>query len=203
MRESHRQNAIIFEDRPIVLPVILVAMSLVFAVKLAFHGAALLNGEKEAVGMLLGALLCAFGTVLLFRRDRFAFDTAGRRLTWHKWSIAGSSSGEIGFDDIVDVTLESMGGSEGGGTYRAALRLSDGTLPLTETYSGDAEDWRPVVRRIRQILGMEGSPSTDGDIESLMAQDRKIDAARQLRETEGLGLTEARAKAATAANQTD
>lgn len=203
MRESHRQNAIVFEDRPIVLPTILAAMSLVFAVNLALHGEALLSAEKEAVGTLLGALFCAFGTVLLFRRNRFAFDTANRRLYWRKWSIAGSSSGEAGFDEIVDVTLESMSGSEGGGTYRVALRISDRALPLTETYSGNAEDWRPVVGRIREILGMDGSQSADGDIESLMAQGRKIDAVRQLRETEGSGLTEARAKATTAENRTD
>lgn len=203
MRESQRQDDIVFEDRPIILPAILAAMSLVFAINLALRGSSLFGGEKEAIGVLLGALLCAFGSVLLFRRDRFAFDTARRQLRWRKWSVAGSSSGEIGFDRIVDVTLDSMSGSEGGGTYRVALRLPDDTLPLTEIYSGPAEDWRPVAERIREILGLDGARSADGNYESLEAQARKIDAVRQLCETQGPGLTEVRAKAAAMETRTD
>lgn len=203
MRESRRQDVIIFEDRPIVLPAILAVMSLVFAVNLALQGAALLGGEKEAIGTLLGALFCAFGAVFLFRRDRFAFDVARRQLRWRKWSIVGSTSGEIDFDGIVDVTMESMNRSEGGGIYRVALRTPDGTLPLTETYSGQADDWRPIVGRIRDILGLDSEQSANSDTEAHLAQGRKTDAIRQLRETEDLDLTDARATVEIAASHQD
>ena len=194
MREIRHSDVIVLEDRPIVLPAILAAASLVFAVGLTSHVPALLAGEKEAIGIVLGCLLCAFGAVLLFRRDRFVFDGSRRRVRWSKWSLARASSGEVDFADILDVTLESTSGAEGGGSYRVALRTSSGTVPLTETYSGHADDWGPTADRIREIIGLGGERPAGGDTAALLEQDRTIDAVRQLRETEGLDLAQAKAR---------
>ena len=194
MRETRHDNLIVFEDRPIVLPAVLANASVVFAVGLTSRVPALLAGDKEAIGMVLGLLLCAFGAVLLFRRDRFVFDESHRQLRWSKWSLARASAGAVDFSDILDVTMESIGGSEGGGTYRVALRTKTGTVPLTETYSRDADDWRPLVERLRGIVGLGGNRGADADARSLAGQGRIIDAVRQLRETEGLSTTQAKAK---------
>ena len=194
MRESQQHGLIIFEDRPIVLPAVLAATSVMFAAGLVTHLDGLLSGEKEAIGILLGILFSAFGAVLLFRRDRFVFDATARRVNWRKWSLARSSSGEMDFSDIVDVTIESISGADGGGAYRVALRTKDGTVPLTEAYAGSVDRWRPTVARIREILGNAGERSADVDMDSLLDQGRKIDAVRQLRETEGLSLTQAKAR---------
>ena len=194
MREIQQHGLIIFEDRPIVLPAILAAASVMFAVGLASHIDGLLSGDKEAIGIALGVLFSAFGAVLLFRRDRFVFDTEQDRVSWRKWSLARSSSGDFAFSDILDVTIESTSGAEGGGSYRVALRTKDRTVPLTEAYAGSADRWRPTVARIRRILGQAGERSGDVDMESLVEQGRKIDAIRQLRETEGLSLTQARTR---------
>lgn len=203
MREFRHNDAIVFEDRPIVLPAILAAASLVFAIGLVSHVPALLSGEKEAIGMVLGLLLCAFGAVLLFRRDRFVFDGSQRRLRWSKWSLARASSGTVDFSEILDVTMESIGGNEGGSTYRVALRIKDGTVPLTETYSRDADYWRPLVERLRGIVGLASEREPDADAQSLVDQGRSIDAVRQLRETEGLSLTQAKARVAAAQREAD
>lgn len=194
MREFRRDSDIIFEDRPIVLPAVLAVASVVFAVGLTSHFSALLAGDKEAIGIVLGCLLCAFGAVLLFRRDRFEFDKQNRRLRWSKWSLARASSGEVDFADILDVTLESTSGAEGGGSYRVALRTRNGVVPLTESYSGHADDWRPTADRIREIIGHAGERPADGDTAALVDQGRTIDAVRQLRETEGLDLAQAKAR---------
>lgn len=194
MRETNRHGLTIFEDRPIVLPAVLAATSAMFAVGLASHLDELLSGEKEAIGIVLGILFSAFGAVLLFRRDRFVFDTAAGRVTWRKWSLARSSSGEFDFSEVLDVTIESTSGADGGGTYRVALRTKDATVPLTESYAGSVDRWRPTVARIRKILGHAGERPADVDMESLLDQGRKIDAIRQLRETEGPSLTQAKAK---------
>ena len=194
MREINRHGLTIFEDRPIVLPAILAATSIMFAAGLASHIDGLLSGEKEAIGMAIGILFSAFGAVLLFRRDRFVFDTSAERVTWRKWSLARSSSGELDFSDILDVTIESISGAEGGGSYRVALRTKEGTVPLTEAYAGGTDRWRPTAARIRRILGQAGERPADADTDSLLDQGRKIDAIRQLRETEGLSLTQAKAK---------
>lgn len=203
MREIQQSDRTIFEDRPIVLPAILAAASLVFAFGLASHIPALLAGEKEAIGMVLGLLFCAFGAVLLFRRDRFVFDAAHRRLRWSKWSLARGSSGTVDFADILDVTMESIGANEGGGTYRVALRTRDGTVPLTETYSGDAEYWRPLMERLRDIVGLSGDRAADADTHALVEQGRIIDAVRQLRETEGLSITQAKSRVDAARREAD
>lgn len=203
MLETRRQDVTVFEDRPIILPATLTAASMYFAVSLALNAGALLIGDKEAIGMLLGTVLCAFGAVLLFRRDRFAFDATNRRLRWRKWSLAKASSGEIAFDDIIDVAMESMNTSDGRGTYRVALRTPDGSIPLTETYSGHVDDWRELAGRIRTIVGLAGERAADGDTDALLAQGRKIDAIRQLRETEGLDMTPARARVEAFARRTD
>lgn len=203
MREIQQTDRTIFEDRPIVLPAILAVSSLVFAFGLASQIPALLAGEKEAIGMVLGLLFCAFGAVLLFRRDRFVFDSAHRRLRWSKWSLARASSGTVDFADILDVTMESIGANEGGGTYRVALRTRDGTVPLTETYSRDAEYWRPLVERLRDIVGLSGDRATDADAQSLLEQGRIVNAVRQLRETEGLSVTEAKARVDAARSEAD
>ncbi len=203
MREIEQHGTTVFEDRPIVLPAILAAASVVFAVGLTSRVEALLPGEKEAIGIVLGLVLCAFGTVLLFRRDRFEFDTARQIVRWRKWSLARMSSGEIAFSDILDVTLESIGSNEGSGTYRVALRTADCTVPLTETYSGDAERWRPTMTRIRDIVGLSDQRPADADTESLVNQGRFIDAVRQLRETEGLDLVQAKTRADAARSRAD
>ncbi len=203
MREIQQTDRTIFEDRPIVLPAILAVSSLVFAFGLAWQIPALLAGDKEAIGMVLGLLFCAFGAVLLFRRDRFVFDAAQRRLRWSKWSLARASSGTVDFADILDVNMESIGANEGGGTYRVALRTRDGTVPLTETYSGDAEYWRPLVERLRDIVGLSGDRAADADTHSLVDQGRIIDAVRQLRETEGLSITQAKARVDAAQREAD
>ena len=194
MREIQQHGLIIFEDRPLVLPAILAAASVMFAVGLAYHIDELLSGDKEAIGIGIGFLFSGFGAVLLFRRDRFVFDAGENRVRWRKWSLARSSSGELHFSDILDVAVESTSGADGGGTYRVALRTKDGTIPLTEAYAGGADRWRPTVARIRKILGHASKRPADVDMDSLMDQGRKIDAIRQLRETEGLSLTQAKAK---------
>ena len=203
MQELRHGHLVIFEDWPIVLPAILAATSLFFGVNLALSAETLPGGGKEAVGMVLGTILCAFGAVLLFRRDRVVFDEAEKRVRWRKWSLAKTSSGEIAFDDIVDVTMESINTTDGGGSYRVALRTPDGWLHLTETYSGHADDMRPVVSRIRTIIGLKGNRPTDGDTASLLAQGRKIDAVRQLRETGGPDLANARARVEAVERRTD
>ena len=203
MQEIEEHGVTVFEDRPIVLPAILAASSVVFAIGLTSRAEALLTGEKEAIGIALGLLLCAFGAVLLFRRDRFEFDTTRRLVRWRKWSLASASSGEIAFSDILDVSLESIGAGEGGGTYRVALRTADRTVALTETYSGDADRWRPTIDRIRDIVGLSDPRPADADTEALVGQGRFIDAVRQLRETEGLDLMQAKARADAARNRAD
>ena len=203
MREIQQTDCTIFEDRPIVLPAILAIASLVFAFGLTSHIPALLAGEKEAIGMVLGLLLCAFGAVLLFRRDRFVFDAAHRQLRWSKWSLARASSGAVDFADILDVTMESIGANEGSGSYRVALRTKDSTVPLTETYSGDADYWRPLVERLRGIVGLAADREADADTQSLLEQGRIIDAVRQLRETEGLSTTQAKARVGAVGREAD
>ena len=203
MREIQHGDVTIFEDRPVVLPSVLAAAALVFAFGLTSHVDALLAGDKEAIGIALGLLLCGFGTVLLFRRDRFVFDPRSRRVSWRKWSLARSSSGELDFSEILDVTLESIGGSEGTSTYRLALRTPDGTVPLTETYAGGVERWRPTIDRIRAIIGLTGERPADADSEALVDQGRDIDAVRQLRETDGLDLVEAKARVDAARRRAD
>lgn len=203
MRKIERNGVTVFEDRPIVLPAILAVSSLVFAVGLTTRIEALLAGEQEAIGVVLGLLLCAFGAVLLFRRDRFEFDRTRRTVRWRKWSLARTSSGEIAFSDILDVTLESIGTHEGSGTYRVALRTADRTVPLTETYSGKPDRWRPTIDRIRTIVGLKDPRPTDADTDSLVSQGRFVDAVRQLRETEGLDIAQARARADAARSRAD
>lgn len=185
-------GSLLFQDRPVVLPLFFAGVAVFFMVRLGRELPALLRGETEALfGLLLIAFLGLCG-LLLFRRDRFHFDPASQRLRWRKWSLLRRRRGELAFGQITAVTLESSNLGEGGTSYRVALQTDQGALPLTETYSGDQERWAPTVARLSQFLGLEGA-SQEADIMGLLSQGRVIDAVRQLREAEGLSLTEAKA----------
>lgn len=194
LKEAPDGRSIVFEDRPLVLPAIFGAAATFLAGHAVVQYQALLDGEKEALGLIFSALFAALAAALFFRRDYFVFDLDRRRLSWRKWSLFKRSAGAVDFAEIAGVTVESMSGSEGGASYRIALRTPAGALPLTETYSGDNNTWQPMAARLRTVLGMTAAAGDDDDLRALVAQGRHIDAIRQLREARDLSLTDAKAE---------
>lgn len=193
LKEASDGRTVFFEDYPVVLPAIFAAAAAFLASHALVRYQALLGGEKEALGLIFSALFSALTGALFFRRDHFFFDLEQRRLSWRKWSLFKRSAGAVDFAEISGVSVESMSGSDGGASYRVALRTPDGSLPLTETYSGDSDTWQPLAERLRTLLGLTAA-SGDDDLRALVAQGRHIDAVRQLREAKGLSLTDAKAE---------
>ena len=141
LKEAPDGRTVIFQDHPVVLPAIFAAAAAFLLGNALVRYQALLDGEKEALGLVFSALFSALAGALFFRRDRFVFDLDRRRMSWRKWSLFKRRAGAVDFAEISGVTVESMGGGEGGSSYRIALQTSDGALPLTETYSGDSDSW--------------------------------------------------------------
>jgi len=79
LKETLDGRAVIFEDRPVVLPAIFGVAAAFLAGHAVVRYEALLDGEHEALGLIFSALFSALGAALFFRRDRFVFDLDRRR----------------------------------------------------------------------------------------------------------------------------
>lgn len=204
MREKRTGDIVTFEKRAVLIPLIFGAAALF----LLYQAVMALVAETPDYGNLavasVGALVFSAGAIFLGERSIFAFDRSFRRLRWRRSNVLTAKSGEIRFDDITGVELQSISGSGTSRSYRIMLRARGGDVPMTRGYSGNAEKWRPIAEQIRACIGSGGSDGRDGSdrggdpldsgVAGLVRDGRIIDAVRQLRDTKGLSLKDAQAE---------
>ena len=188
MQLKRRNGLYVFEDKPVFTPGILfAAAALLAAHALGFVGVPV----DPTYPVWIGAGFFAFGAVMFFRRDTMTFDTARETIEVHKWSLFRSDKRTLRFDEVKAVSLQSIPDMSRS-TWRAALEVEGGPVPLTEAYFGGSEDWEPMAAEIRTLLGATRLREPVDDIEALVREGRMIDAIRQLSERDGLSLTEAK-----------
>jgi hypothetical protein len=157
------------------------------------------TGEVVAWGLAVGvaSLLAALPFVFT---SRWTLDVPRKLLIWERWSPLGRKAGEVPFRDIQRFVLQSIvgvdGGAAGGMAYRLAVETAGGPVPLTTAYTAmEPHDWEPVLRRLREVVGLEPADTVPESIAAMARAGRTIDAVRLLREVEpNLSLYEAKAR---------
>lgn len=160
--------------------------------------------ERKMNGLLTAAffLLCA---MIADRRTTFTLDATQRTVRWKGKKFFKVPSGTIPFDDIADIGTEASSDSDVGASYRFTILTRDGSIPMAFSYTGRTDAYAPLRQQILDFIKpgsyMPSPPSgilssgipadLEPSIRSLLAQDRKIDAAALLRSTQHIGLTDA------------
>jgi hypothetical protein len=145
---------------------------------------------------LLSAFLC-------LQKSTFAFDGVRRSVTWRVLKFGRQRGGELPFDAIRGITIETSRGESGGQTYRLALVTADGPVSLATPYSSGQEQHHAMREELLTFLKGAGAAvkaqseyeepiqNLQLAVESLLKQGRKIDAIALLRSEQKLSLTEA------------
>src|SRR5579862_44075 len=156
---------------------------------------------------LVGIALLVFFALIADLRKTFTFDGMQRIMRWRGRTILKTESGEIPFDDITDIVIETSTTSSTRGTtsmttYRLTINTARGTIPMAYNYRGAADGLSGLRRQILEFirpgsqsasppLGRAAAESLESSLRALLRQGRKIDAVALLRSTEDIGLTEA------------
>ncbi len=156
--------------------------------------AAIASGKKST--MVAAALVAVFSVVWL-RKSTFVFDAGQRVVRWKRLRYFNTSSGTISFDDIRDITTETMQ-NRSGTLYRLTIITPLASVPLADAYGGGSDKYARLRQEILSFVKPQASMPTAGrsqDLESsvreLLLQGRKIDAVTLLRNAEDLDLSAA------------
>ena len=192
MKERRDGDKTIFNDAPGFLPAVFGAAGLFVLGQFVLVLFGMIETEHPVWAMPVVAALSLGCTLFFFRRDSNTFDGAARRLIWSKWTPLGRTGGTVAYDDITNVTVETMSGMDSTSTARVVIHTAADKIPLTVHYSASLESWEPVATRIRQLVGLSTANLTDDSLRALVAEGRKIDAIRHLREKSGMSLADAK-----------
>lgn len=172
---------------------VLVAVGTAFALASGYDALVGAPGEARALGLAGAAVACWALALVTFDASRFAFDATASRITWRRRQAWQRRGGSIPFDQVRDVLVESPIGYEGLPMRRIVLRLADGeVLPMTGSFLKDPDDaLLDLAVRLRSHV-REGISGDIGNVEALVASGRTVEAAKLLRQTANLSMTEAR-----------
>jgi hypothetical protein len=109
--------------------------------------------DAAVIGFALGVGASVAGAFCI-PYTRFTFDPARKLITWTTRSVFNGNAGQLTFDSVKAVIVQSTSGSDGVLTYRVALQTADGTVPLGAEYSGGALRAENLAASIRIVLGM-------------------------------------------------
>lgn len=164
----------------------------------AIAAAALLYSLRNQVhklgGLLMAGFLLAFAAGFVLK-TQVIFNAMERTASWSRRRLFWLKSGTIPFDAIQDIGMDSSVGNHGVLTYRLTIVTAQGTIPMSDSYSGGKESKTEMRERILRFLGKEAVSANEDDessIRSLLAQGRKIDAIQLLRSSRNISLTEAK-----------
>ena len=192
MKERRDGDKTIFEDAPGVIPAVFGAAALFVLGQFLLVLLGMIETEHPVWTMPVIATISLGCALVFFRRDRNTFDAAARRLIWSKWTPLGRTSGMVSYDDITNVTIETMSGIDSASTARVVIHTAADKIPLTVHYSASIASWEPVAIRIRQLVGLSTADVTNDSLRAMVAEGRKIDAIRHLREKSGMSLADAK-----------
>ena len=154
---------------------------------------AISRGEPKA---LISAALFAMFAIAFLRTSDVIFDKVARSYTLRRRDMWRVTRKVIPFASIKDVLIDTMVSDAPGATfYRLSLSTSEGDVPFSVSYEADAdrfEQMRSVL--VNAIFGQASAPPLQDPVRALVAAGRSIDAISLLRQREGIGLTEAKAR---------
>ncbi len=106
-------------------------------------------------GVLLAAAFFILIFLFLFERSVFVFDCTIGRLAWRKRRAFFSAGGDIMFQTIKDVVIQTSIGGPANPKRRIALLCAEGELPLSASFAPDPGDaTQLVVDAIKGAIGV-------------------------------------------------
>ena len=108
--------------------------------------------DERVLGCIVGTGLCLLGFFAVFERTEFAFDRRARVVRWKRRRAFRRRAGEIPFDRIESVAVQSPIGDEGVPSRRVALITRDGEVPLTLAFAPDHGERVALADRIRRFV---------------------------------------------------
>lgn len=159
-----------------------------------FYGVGLHGREHTWKAFIPAAVFIAIAAAF-FMRTQVTFDNARRQARWIRRRLFWVKSRAIAFDDITGVGMESTTGQNNQQIYRLTLLTSNGSVPMSDIYSGGIQSYEKLREKILQFLNLEAG-KTDGTLDesairSLLAQGRKTDAIQLLSTSKHVGLAAA------------
>lgn len=142
--------------------------------------------------------------VLLFwRREVVVFDRGRQLAEWTRRRLFRVDTGTVPFSDIVGIGMETTTGGRSQ-TYRLAILTAQNSVPMSDNYSGNLQNYENLRQDILDFLRLDqsGAMSARGSIlssgiddevsiRSLLRQGRKIDAIELVRTTQQISLADA------------
>ena len=193
-------NELVVRDSSLWLSAIFIAAALLL---LYFF---VVQGDRRALVAMAVTLALA---LVWARRSTFTFNAATQRIDYTRLRWLRTASGTIRFSDVQAIDIQAMSGDNGTTIYRLALATREGTVPMSDEYSGSQKQIDSLRDRIQQFIRPARSQNfsvftapaanpdaaraaaLDGSVRSLLQQGRKVDAILLVRESEHLDLTEA------------
>jgi hypothetical protein len=108
--------------------------------------------RHEPKGLLLAAFSLLFALIVDLRKT-FTFDARQRIVRWQGRKVFKSESGEIPFDDITEIGMETRrAGQRDVPIYRLTIITSLATIPMAYSYSGDGDRYSTLGRQILDFV---------------------------------------------------
>lgn len=164
------------------------------------------SGLQQPFGIAVVTIAAALVAAVL-QDWHFRFDPHRRTLTWRRRNWFRDRRGVLPFADIEKVVVSSQLESDSESPnvrrwhYSLILATRAGPFPITQSSSAGKEEYEALADRIRAMLGErqgEASESHDqsdeAQVAKLLSVGQKLAAIALLRERQGLGLAEAKAR---------
>lgn len=163
-------------------------------------------GSQPLLGSGIVAVAAALVAAVL-QDWHFRFDPHRRILTWRRRNWFRDRRGVLPFADIQDVVVSSQLETDSESPnvrrwhYSVILATRAGPFQLTQTSSAGKAEYEALAETVRGVLGERQGEASNADDQSdaaqvarLLAAGQKLAAIALLRERQGLGLAEAKAR---------
>jgi hypothetical protein len=108
--------------------------------------------HHELGALFLAAFLLLFALIADSRKT-FKFDGMQRMVRWNGRTVLKGESGEIRFDDIIEIGTESRRASDRGILiYRLTIVTSQATIPMAYAYSGNSDAYSGLRGQILDFI---------------------------------------------------
>lgn len=141
----------LFTDRPILFTLGAAIFAFNFILGVWHRYQTVHSVDGQVIGFALGVGLSVFGA-LSIPYTHFTFDPARKLITWDTRSFLRGDGGQVAFDAVESVVVQSMEGSRGT-IYRVALLVGDKPIPLGVEYVNEQNRAEKLASTIRGLLG--------------------------------------------------
>jgi hypothetical protein len=108
--------------------------------------------RHEPKGFFLAGLFLLFALIMDLRKT-FVFDAVQRTVRWNGRKVFKAESGEIAFEEIIDIGTESRrAGNRNVPIYRLTIVTRRSTIPMAYTFNGDNDGYSGLRGQIMEFL---------------------------------------------------